>query len=104
MWYVSIKKSDWYSKSYGVGDETIAAYGNSTRNEKANTQKVQGKGSLNYYSCEGKHLSENCLFKDNNVSFATRRGTLRKHVKRKKKTLPLKRKCYVSLCDNCHTL
>ena len=86
MWYLSIKKSDWYSKSYGVGDETIAANRNNIRNKKANTQKVQGKGSLNCYSGEGKHLSQNCLFKDNNVSFATRRGTLRKYVNQKKNT------------------
>ena len=29
-----------------------------------NIQKVQSKVNVNCYHCEGKHLSQNCLFKD----------------------------------------
>ena len=34
-----------------------------------NIQKVQSKGNLNCYCCEGKHLSQNCLFKDKECFF-----------------------------------
>lgn len=52
-----------------------------------NIEKVQSNGNLNCCRCEGKDLSQNCLFKDKECSFCHKKGTyITKLCKAKKKS------------------
>ena len=58
----------------------------------ANIQKVQSRGNLNCYRFEGKHLSQNCPFKDKECFFCHKQGHITKVCKAKKKISFIQRK------------
>ena len=57
-----------------------------------NIYKVQSKGNLNCYRCEGKYLSQNCPFKDKECFFCHKKGHITKVCKAKKKNSSVQRK------------
>ena len=54
--------------------------------------KVQNKGNLNCYCCEGKHLSQYCPFKDKECFFCHKKRYIMKVCKEKKKDSSIQRK------------